>query len=228
MRVLVVEDYPLLAKSLTQGLREAGYAVDATGDGEEALWYARESAYDVIVLDLMLPQKSGLEVLAELRAESNPAQVLILTACGDVPDRVRGLDAGADDYMTKPFALEELLARVRVLCRRRHEEGSTVIRIGDLELDSNSRRVTRCGTRIDLSQREYALIEYLARRTGTVVARDELWEHVYDFAAEQRSNVLEVHIANLRRKIDRPFARSLLHTRRGLGYLLADLSGGEP
>jgi DNA-binding response OmpR family regulator len=222
MRLLVVEDYLPLRKSLGQGLREAGFAVDATGDGEEGLWYARTGDYDAIVLDLMLPKLDGLTILSCLRKEGIRTHVLILTAKDTLGDRVRGLDEGADDYLVKPFAFEELLARVRALVRRNYDSKASVIWAGDLEIDTTARRVRRGGRVIELTAREYALLELLARRANQVVTRTEIWEHLYDFASEATSNVVDVYIALLRKKIEAGGARPLIHTRRGMGYILED------
>ena len=220
MRILIVEDYPPIREALTVGLGVVGYAVDATGDGAEGLWYAQNHAYDAIVLDLMLPGLSGQELLRRLRRERNPAAVLVLTAKDTIEDRVLGLDLGADDYLVKPFAFAELLARIRALVRRRYDRPDPILRIGDLEVDTVARSVQRAGQAIALSAREYALLEYLAHRPGQVVSRSELWEHVYDFAAEPGSNVLDVYVSHLRRKIDDGHPRKLIHTRRGQGYVL--------
>ena len=222
MRLLVVEDYAPLRESLARGLEDAGYAVDATGDGSEGLWYAENHPYDVILLDLMLPGVGGLEILNKLRATGNTTYVLVLTAKDTVEDRVRGLDAGADDYLVKPFAFDELLARLRAIIRRRYERVDPVIRIADLEVDTRARRARRGGAVIALSAREYALLEYLANRTGHIVSRTELWDHAYDQAAEPGSNVLDVHISHLRKKIDEGHERKLIHTRRGQGYVLGE------
>jgi DNA-binding response OmpR family regulator len=222
MRLLVVEDYATLRESLTRGLRDSGYAVDATGDGAEGLWYAESGGYDVIVLDLMLPGIDGLELLRRLRTRGDTTHVLILTARDTVADRVAGLDLGADDYLVKPFAFDELLARLRALVRRRYQSATGVITIGDLVVDTGRRTVSRAHQPVPLTAREYALLEYLASRRGAVVSRAELWEHVYDFAAEPESNVLDVYVSHLRRKIDDGHDRKLIHTRRGLGYLLAE------
>lgn len=222
MRLLVVEDYAPLRESLAKGLRDSSYAVDATGDGTEGLWYAENHPYDAIVLDLMLPGTSGLTILKSLRATGNTTPVLVLTAKDTVADRVAGLDGGADDYMIKPFAFEELLARLRALVRRRYERVDPVIRVVDLEIDTRARRVKRAGVVVPLSAREYALIEYLANRTGHIVSRTELWDHAYDEAAEPGSNVLDVHVSHLRRKIDEGHATKLIHTKRGQGYMLGD------
>jgi DNA-binding response OmpR family regulator len=220
MRVLLVEDYEPLARSLAQGLREAGYAVDRSGDGEEGLWFAQSNSYDAIILDVMLPKMDGLTVLRTLREKRNPAAVLVLTARDQLADRVTGLDAGADDYLVKPFELAELLARLRALIRRRYQVGETVIRIADLEVDTVARVVKRAAAPVSLSAREYALIEYLALRRDQIVTRAEIWEHVYDFASDPSSNVVDVYIGYLRRKIDADHEPKLIQTRRGQGYLL--------
>ncbi|HEY0480843.1 MAG TPA: response regulator transcription factor [Kofleriaceae bacterium] len=220
MRLLVIEDYPVLRDALARGLRDAGYAVDATGDGSEGLWYAENHPYDAIVLDVMLPGLDGFALLRALRIAGNSVHVLVLTARDAVADRIRGLDLGADDYMVKPFAFDELLARLRAMVRRRYDKVDPVIRIDDLEIDTRARRTRRAGQMITLSAREYALLEYLAHRPGDIVSRTELWDHVYDQAAEPGSNVLDVHIGHLRKKIDDGHTRKLLHTRRGQGYML--------
>lgn len=220
MRILVVEDYAPLRTSLAQGLSEQGFAVDSASDGEEGLWYARSAAYDVIVLDLMLPKVDGWTVLRRLRAEDNPAGVLVLTARDALDDRIAGLDLGADDYLVKPFALAELLARVRALVRRRYGIKDPVLRIADLEINTRSRGVMRGGAPIELTAREYALLEYLASRAGELVSRTDIWEHVYDFHASAQSNVVDVYIGYLRKKLDRPGSPALIHTRRGQGYVL--------
>lgn len=224
MRVLVVEDFEVLRDSIAQGLREAGYSVDTASDGETGLWQAESSEYDVIVLDLMLPRLDGLAVLKKLRARGNRVHVLILTARDTAGDRVKGLDSGADDYLVKPFVFAELLARVRALVRRRYDTKSPVIQIADMEINTATRSVRRAGETMELSAREYALLEFLAHRAGQVVTRTEIWEHVYDFNATAESNVVDVFIGHLRRKIERPGLAKLIHTRRGHGYLL----GVEP
>jgi DNA-binding response OmpR family regulator len=220
VRVLVVEDFVMLRDALAQGLREAGYAVDVASDGEEGLWFARSGTFDTIVLDLMLPKLSGLKLLKRLRESDKLTPVIILTARDASGDRVEGLDGGADDYLVKPFAFAELLARVRALIRRKYEARAPLITVGDMELDTTSREVRRGGQAIPLSGREYALLEFLALRRGEVVARSEIWEHVYDFRAEADSNVVDVYIAHLRRKLEVPESPRLIHTRRGFGYCL--------
>jgi DNA-binding response OmpR family regulator len=223
MRVLVIEDYPPLRQSLVQGLSESGFAVDAAGDGENGLWYAGSGEYDVILLDLMLPKVDGLTILRRIRQQGNPAHVLILTAKDALEDRLRGLNLGADDYLVKPFSLEELLARVRALVRRKYEAKSPVIKVAGLEIDTNARAVHRAGRPIDLTAREYAIIEYLAHRAGQTVTRTTIWEHVYDFNAEPNSNVIDVYIGRLRKKLQQGGLPNPIHTRRGIGYVL-----GEP
>ena len=218
MRLLLVEDYAPLRKSIAKGLREAGFALDATGDGREGLWYAQGNEYDAIVLDLMLPGMDGLSILKKLRAEGRDAPVLILTAKGEVSDRVAGLDLGADDYLVKPFAFEELLARIHALVRRKYTRKNPVIAVGDLEIDTAARAVRLAGECVQLTAHEYALLEYLAMRKGEIVSRSDIWEHVYDFNSEATSNVVDVYIGYLRKKIAHPGAPSLIRTIRGQGY----------
>jgi DNA-binding response OmpR family regulator len=220
MRLLVIEDYPPLQQSLTKGLREAGFAVDATRDGREGLWYATGNKYDVIILDLMLPGMDGLEILKKIRRKGRQSPVLILTAKDTIEDRVRGLNLGADDYLIKPFAFEELLARVRALLRRNYQEKNPCIRIKDLRIDLSAQRLWRSGEEIQLTAREYALLEYLAMRAGQTISRSDIWEHVYEFNASASSNVVDVYIGYLRKKIERPNRPSLIHTVRGRGYRL--------
>jgi DNA-binding response OmpR family regulator len=220
--LLVIEDYDPLREALVRGLRDAGYAVDATGSGVDGLWYAENHPYDAVILDLMLPGIDGFAILGRLRAAGNATRVLVLTARDAVADRVTGLDLGADDYLVKPFAFDELIARVRVLVRRRYECLDPVLRIGDLEVDTRARWARRGGPLLVLSAREYALLEYLAFRAGQIVSRNELWDHVYDEAAEPSSNVLDVHISHLRKKLDNGPGPKLIHTRRGQGYVLGE------
>lgn len=220
MRVLIVDDQERLRNWLRKGLQEAEFVVDAAGDGHEGLWYALGNTYDVIILDLMLPGVDGLSILRQLREAGREDQVLILTAKDTVSDRVKGLDLGADDYLVKPFAFEELLARVRALVRRRYGKHSPVIEVGDLRIDTSQRRVWRGEQEIELRAMEYKLLDYLARRAGETVSRTEIWEHLYDFGSKAVSNVVDVYVGCLRRKLDRPGERSLIQTRRGLGYVL--------
>jgi DNA-binding response OmpR family regulator len=215
-----VEDQDRLRTWLQKGLREADFVVDATADGKQGLWYALGNTYDVIILDLMLPGVDGLTILRKLREAQRQDQVLILTARDTVPDRVKGLDLGADDYLVKPFAFEELLARVRALIRRGYGRHSPVVTVGDLRIDTARRQVWRGEAEIELRAMEYKLLEYLAVRKGETVTRTEIWEHLYDFNSQTVSNVVDVYIGALRRKLDRPGEKSLIQTRRGLGYVL--------
>jgi len=220
MRVLVIEDYPPVRDAVVQGLRESGFAVDEAADGKDGLWYATNNPYDVIVLDLMLPQVSGMDILKRLRSDRAEARVLILTARDAVEDRVAGLNAGADDYLIKPFAFEELLARVQVLFRRRYDQSSPEIRIDNLLINTATQVVKRGDDAITLTKREYSLLLFLAMRTGQVVSRTDIWENVYEFESDSHSNVIDVYIRYLRQKIERPGWTPLIHTRRGFGYVL--------
>ena len=221
MRILVVEDYPSLRQSVTRGLREAGFAVDAVADGVEGLSFAETGSYDVILLDIMLPGMDGLTILKRLRAQRCPSRVLVVTAKDALRDRVAGLDIGADDYLVKPFAFEELLARIRVLIRRRYEQSTPLVQIGDLEIDTVGRMVRRGGRNVGLTAREYAILETLAAHAGRVVTREQIEDRVYDFASERGSNVVDVYVGYLRRKLEQDGGSRLIHTRRGLGYVLA-------
>jgi DNA-binding response OmpR family regulator len=223
MRVLLIEDYPPIQKAVARGLREAGFAVDVTGDGEEGLWYAMNNNYDVVILDLMLPKVDGLTILKRIRSEGRSAHVLILTAKDTVPDRVQGLDLGADDYLVKPFAFEELLARVRALARRSYQAKNPRITVGDLRIETATQRVWRGQEEVQLTPREYALLEYLAVRSGEVVSRTDIWEHLYEFNSEADSNVVDVYIGYLRKKIERGGKPLLIRTLRGRGYVLGEL-----
>lgn len=220
MRLLVAEDHPSLARSLVSGLRDEGYAVDLASDGEEAAHLAKVNPYDGVVLDLMLPKLDGWSVLKQIRAHSPAVPVLCLTARDDVEDRVRGLDLGADDYLGKPFAWAELVARVRAMIRRGHGQAVPVVTVADLEIDLARKTVRRGGQAVVLSAREFALLEYLAHRHGQVVSRSEIWDHLYDQHDEAASNVIDVYIGYLRNKLDRGFEPKLIHTRRGQGYML--------
>jgi two-component system, OmpR family, response regulator len=222
MRVLVVEDEVRLALLLKRGLEEEGYAVDSSGDGAEALWHATETDYDAIVLDIMLPSMDGLEVTRRLRAEGRWTPVLLLTARDAIDDRVVGLDAGADDYLVKPFSFAELAARVRALVRRGRVERPTVLEVGDLRLDPARRRAWRAEVELDLSPKEFALLELFLSHPGEVLTRTRILEHVWDFAYDPASNVVDQYIGYLRRKIDRPFGRDDLETVRGAGYRLRE------
>lgn len=222
MRILLIEDYLPLQKSLAKGLREADFAVDVSSDGQEGLWYAMSNDYDVIILDLMLPKLDGLSVLKQLRAKNKDNHVLILTAKDTVEDRIKGLDLGADDYLVKPFAFDELLARIRALMRRRYEHKCPDIKVNDLHIDTVSHRVWLKNEEIILTSREYMLLEYLARRAGEVVSRTDIWEHIYEFNSEASSNVVDVYIGYLRKKIDKDAKSPLLRTVRGQGYILGE------
>jgi DNA-binding response OmpR family regulator len=220
VRVLLVEDHKPLVRALQQGLQEEGFAVDVALEGDEADIKARGSSYDVIVLDLMLPKKDGLSLLKEWRRDGLTTHVLVLTARGSLEDRVRGLDSGADDYLIKPFELEELLARLRALVRRAHQVKDPILRIHDLEIDTAARSVKRGGQPIHLTPREYALLEFLAFHRGQVVTRTMVWDHLYDEHDQNTSNVVDVYIRYLRSKIDKGFDPPLILTRWGEGYML--------
>jgi DNA-binding response OmpR family regulator len=220
MRVLVVEDEARLAASIAKGLRQAAHAVDVAGSLAAARGKLSQETYDAVVLDLVLPDGSGLDLARELRGADIRSPILMLTARGSVEDRVRGLDSGADDYLVKPFALEELLARLRALARRTPAVLAEVLGIADLNIDTRARTAERAGRTIELTTTEYALLEYLSRQTGAVCGRAEISAHVWDEQYDPFSNVIDVYIARLRKKIDRPGLAPLLHTIRGAGYLL--------
>jgi DNA-binding response OmpR family regulator len=220
MRVLLIEDSQRFQRSITQALKQTGYVVDATGDGCEGLWFAENNDYDVIILDLMLPGLDGLTLLQRLRRQGKTAHVLILTAKAATEDRVRGLQLGADDYLVKPFALQELLARVQALCRRRYGEKRSCIVLGKIEINTDAKQVIRSGNPVELTAREYLILEYLAYRRGQVVTRSDIEAHICDENADLMSNVIDVAICNLRRKLSFLDAPSLIQTRRGLGYIL--------
>jgi len=222
VRVLVVEDEVKMTGLLKRGLEEEGYAVDTAGDGREALWLATENPYDAIVLDVMLPDLDGFEVCRRLRDAGRWSPVLMLTARDAVPDRVEGLDAGADDYLTKPFSFAELLARVRALVRRGTPERPPALGAGNLTLDPATRRVARGDATIELTAKEFALLEFLMRHPGEVLSRTRLIEHVWDFAYEGDSNVVDVYVRYLREKVDRPFGMNSIETVRGAGYRLRE------
>jgi DNA-binding response OmpR family regulator len=220
MRVLLIEDHKPLARALRQGLEEEGFAVDVAHDGEEGDYKARSAEYDAVILDLMLPKIDGLTLLQNWRRDGLDTHVLVLTARGAIEEKVRGLDIGADDYLTKPFELEELFARLRALIRRGHQVKDPVLRVHDLEIDTAARTVKRAGKPIHLTPREYALLEFLAFHRGKVATRTMIWEHLYDEEDENTSNVVDVYIRYLRNKIDKGFEKPLIQTRWGEGYLL--------
>ncbi len=227
MRVLIIEDDLEAATYIAKALRESGHAADHASDGETGLSMAREEAYDVLVIDRMLPRLDGLSIVRQLRAEGRDTPVLILSALGDVTDRVTGLKSGGDDYLTKPFAFSELLARVEALGRRvQPEEQKTTYAVGDLVLDRLSHRVTRAGQSITLQPREFRLLEYLMKHAGQVVTRTMLLEGVWDYHFDPQTNVIDVHISRLRSKIDKNFDTPLLHTVRGSGYVIREQGTG--
>jgi two-component system OmpR family response regulator len=222
VRILVVEDSIKVAGLLKRGLEEEGFAVDVVATGDEAVWIAKENDYDSVVLDIMLDDIDGFEVCRRLRNEGRWFPVLMLTARDAVEDRVRGLDVGADDYLTKPFAFPELVARVRALIRRGSQPRPTVLSVGDLTLDPATRDVRRDGQTVALTAKEFALLEFFMRRPEVVLSRNQLLEHVWDFAFDGDPHVVSVYVGYLREKIDRPFGRSSLQTVRGVGYRLRD------
>ena len=223
MRVLVIEDDRETAQFLMKSLKESGHAADIAGDGEAGLELAQAGQHDVLIVDRMLPKLDGLSVIKTLRAEGVRTPVLVLSALGEVDDRVKGLRAGGDDYLTKPYAYSELLARIEALARRAvPEEQETRYVVGDLVLDRLSHRVSRGGEQIPLQPREYRLLEYLMKIAGQVVTRTMLLEHVWDYHFDPQTNVIDVHVSRLRSKIDKSFGKPLLHTVRGAGYMIRD------
>jgi len=223
MRILVVEDEHKIANAIKQGLEQERYAVDVEYDGDAGLGAALNEAYDVMIIDRMLPGSvEGLEICRQLRQAKNHTPVLLLTAKDQIKDRVEGLNSGADDYLIKPFSFEELLARVRALMRRPAAAQTNVIRVGDLKLDTISYDVERAGKKIDLSAKEFALLEYMMRNAGRVLSKDNIISHVWDFDSDILPNTVEVYMGYLRSKIDKPFSRPLLHTNRGFGYTIRD------
>ena len=225
MRILVVEDEKKVARFIERGLREEHFSVDVAGDGEEGLYRAREGEYDLIVLDVLMPKKDGFQVLTELRAAGCRSRVLMLTARAGVPDRVRGLEGGADDYLVKPFAFAEFLARVRALLRRSDDGDAVTLREGELEMDLKARKVQRGGQPVALTSREFRVLEFLLRHRGEVVTRTQLAEHCWDENFDSFSNVIDVTVYHLREKVDRGFTVPLIRTVRGTGYVLAGEAG---
>jgi two-component system OmpR family response regulator len=216
MRLLIVEDEPDLAATLCKALAEEGFSIDAAADGEAALWQAGSVAYDLIVLDLMMPAVDGWEVIRQLRARDNRSPILVLTARDATGDKVRALNSGADDYLTKPFTLTELVARIRAIARRAAGSPAPVLSIRDITIDTSARRVARGNVEVELTPREYALLEFLALHRGTLVTRSMLFEHVYDDREDTMSNVVDVYVASLRRKL----GHDVIRTRRGAGYIV--------
>ena len=222
MRVLVVEDEKDLNHIIVKKLKIEGYSVDSCFDGEEALEYIAMTSYDVIIMDIMMPRKNGYEVLAQMRSNGNVTPVLFLTAKDALEDRVKGLDLGADDYLVKPFHFEELMARLRVMVRRSHGSVSNQLQVADLTLESDTHVVKRYGDVIELSAKEFAILEYMMQNAGTVLSRKRLEEHIWDYEYQGASNMIDVYIRYLRIKIDKEYEPKLIHTVRGVGYVLKD------
>ncbi len=223
MRVLLVEDSRRLRETIVMALKQSGYAVDSAEDGDEGLWMAQTHTYDAAILDIMLPGLDGVSILKRLRAENDKTPVMFLTAKDTIEDRVTGLRTGADDYLVKPFALEELLARVEALCRRSYQEAAPVTQVADIKLDTAAKKVSRAGTYLDLTAREFALLEHLMLKQGKVVSRTEIEEHIYDDIVTPMSNVVDSAICALRKKITMPGSSTpLIHTRRGQGYVMEE------
>lgn len=220
MRILVIEDEKKIADFIKRGLKEEGYAADTAHDGKEGYFLATTNDYDIIVLDLMLPQMDGVAICKKLRSEHIATPIIMLTAKETIADKVTGLDAGADDYITKPFAFEELLARIRAVLRKKESKEPTKLHVGDLELDLISHKVARRGKEIKLTTKEYALLEYLMRNADTVITRTMISEHVWDIDFDTFTNVIDVYVNYLRNKIDRGHSKKLIHTIRGRGYMI--------
>jgi heavy metal response regulator len=222
MRILVVEDEKKVASFIKKGLEEDYYSVDIASDGREGSRLAYSDEYDLIIMDIMLPFKDGITILKEIRQEKITTPVLMLTAKDDVADKVAGLDSGADDYLPKPFAFDELLARIRALLRRNNTEKNIILKISDLELDTQSHKAYRSGKEIFLTQKEYSILEYLMRNKNRVISRVKLSEHVYDYHFDSDTNVIDVYINKLRNKIDKGFENQILFTVRGVGYMIKE------
>ncbi len=220
MRLVIIEDHRTLRESLVQYFKEASFVVDSTGTGDEGLWYATEHPYDVVLLDLMLPKIDGMEILRKLRTKQIAVFILVISARDGLEDRLEALNAGADDYLVKPFPMAEALARVHALIRRKHGKKDPVIRVADLEVDPVKRSVVRAGRAVDLTALEYRLLEYLAYRSGEVVSRTDIWEHVFEDSSGGNSNVADVYIGYLRKKLNTGSLPNLIHTRRGHGFIL--------
>ena len=224
VRILLIEDDQDVASFIQAGLEQSGYTVDHSSDGKDGLYLATTEPYDALIVDRMLPGVDGLTIVRTLRASGRMTPALILSALGEVDDRVKGLKAGGDDYLVKPFAFEELLARVKALTRRHYDRADPVVHVDDLAVDTSKRTVSRAGRAIDLTAREYALLEFLALRAGEVVSRSDIWEHLYSFDDAAESNVVDVYIGYLRKKLEHPDASRIIHTRRGQGYMLGGAS----
>ncbi len=222
MRILIVEDETKTAAYLRKGLEENGFTADTVADGESGLEFARQGIYDLIILDVMLPGRDGLEILSQIRRRDSRTAILLLTARDQVSDRVAGLEAGADDYLIKPFAFSELLARLRTILRRGAARSASLIRIADLDIDLAGHRAVRAGQVLDLTPKEFRLLALLARRAGDVISRTVIAEQVWDINFDSGTNVVDVHMHRLRAKLDDPFPRRLIHTIRGVGYVLED------
>ena len=222
MRILIVEDEPDLKEITAKRLKAEGYGVDTCDNGKDAQYYIEHTPYDLILLDVMLPGADGITVLKNIRKKGMKTPVLLLTARDSIEDRVTGLDNGADDYLTKPFAFDELLARIRVILRRRSNEASNRLVLGDLIMDLATHQVTRAGTEISLSAKEYAILEYMMHNKGMVLSRSRIEEHVWNYDFEGGSNVVDVYMRYLRKKIDAPFEKKLIHTVRGSGYVIKE------
>ncbi len=227
MRLLIIEDHTTLRESLAQYFKEDSFIVDSTGTGDEGLWYATEHPYDVILLDLMLPNIDGMEILRKLRAKQISVFILVISARDGLEDRLDALNAGADDYLVKPFPMAESLARTHALLRRKYSQKDPLIRIADLTLDPLKRSVTRADRPIDLTALEYRLLEYLAFRNGEVVTRTEIWDHVFEDSTGGNSNVADVYVGYLRRKLNSGNLPNLIHTRRGQGFVLEEIPNSK-
>jgi len=222
MRVLVVEDEVSLANLIKEGLEDEGYSIDVAYDGEEGLYLALNEPYDLIILDIMLPKRDGIEIAKTVRSKDIKTPILMLTAKDTVEDKVLGLDSGADDYLTKPFSFDELLARMRAVLRRAFGEAKNIVKVADLELNLDTHEVKRSGKVIDLTSKEYTLLEYLVLNKNKLLSRTDIIEHIYDYNYDFDSNVIDVLVARLRRKIDKDFDKKLIHTVRGVGYMVKE------